>query len=234
MKPVIVFCALAILFASRSAVAFCDLPPAASIDDAVAYFQTTTFALQHAEAAGSATLKAMRSPGVTPFDAVYALKSNVVELQCAQSAVARFNKSSTKNIALSATAAVLALNGVERAVQGMLARVNALLGSAPPSQAQVVNASADEALKGQDAMDLLVNAAEMSAMGIRACDTSTNKCNKLLLNRAQRQRLAEQWSAMSHADDAIGHLATAVTAMLRNPKFESAPTQPTGERSPRA
>lgn len=107
----------------------------------------------------------------------------------------------------------------------MLTRVNATLGTAPPSQAQILNDSADEALKGQDAMDLLVNAAGISTMLVRTCDTSTNKCNKLLLSSGQRKALAEQWSAMAAGDDAIGHLATVVAAFLRNPQIESASSQ---------
>lgn len=225
MKAIALVCGLAILFAARTASGFCDIPPAASVDDPVAFFQTTTFELQRTQSAGSATLAAMRSPTRTPFDAVYALKSNIAELQCAESAVARFTKSGVKNIALSANGALQALKGIERTVEGMLARVNATLGTAPPSQAQILNDSADEALKGQDAMDLLVNAAEISTMLVRTCDTSTNKCNKLLLNSGQRKALAEQWSAMAKGDDAIGHLATVVAEFLRNPQFESASTQ---------
>lgn len=225
MKTITIVCGLAILFAARTASGFCDVPPSASADDPVAFFQTTTFELQRTQSAGSATLAAMRSPTRTPFDVVYALKSNIAELQCAESAVARFTKSDVKNIALGADGALQALKGIQRAVEGMLARVNATLGTAPPSQAQILNESADEALKGQDAVDLLVNAAEISAMLVRTCDTSTNKCNKLLLNSGQRKALAEQWAAMAKGDDAIGHLATVVAAFLRNPQFESAPSQ---------
>lgn len=225
MKAIAVICGVVIFSAARSAYAFCDLPKATSIDDPIALFQTTTFELQRTQSAGSATLAAMKSPTRTPFDLVYALKSNVADLQCAESAVARFTKSDVKNIALSANGSLQALKGIQRTVDGMLARVNATLGTAPPSQVQIVNDSADEALKGQDAVDLLVNAAEISIMLVRTCDTSTNKCNKLLLNSGQRKDLAKQWSAMAKGDDAIGHLATVVAAFLRNPQFESASTR---------
>lgn len=223
MRPIVVGVGTAMLIATRTAFGFCDVPAAASIDDPVAFFQTTTFELRLTQSAGSAAMKALKSPTSTPFDVVYALKSNVLELQCAESAVARFTKSDVQNIELSASGALKALHGLQRAVEGMLARVNATLGSAPPSEAQIVNDSADEALKGQDAVDLLVNAAEMSAMLVRTCDTSTNKCNKLLLSSDQRKNLGAQWSAMAKTDDAIGHFATVVAEFLRNPEFHSAP-----------
>lgn len=109
--------------------------------------------------------------------------------------------------------------------QRALDRVNAVLSGKPLPEVQIVNDSAADTLKLQDAMNSLATASTMSALLIRGCDQGAATCNRMLLNPEQRKDMTGEWVAMAdpkHSDD-IAQVARSVVKMLQNPSFKSSP-----------
>ncbi|HUW53863.1 MAG TPA: hypothetical protein VMV99_10650 [Rhodanobacter sp.] len=225
MKRIIAACVMVVASIScLPAFAFCPQRPAGANNDSAAYFQATTLAMRQMQLGADAALT-VSSTAATPFDVVYGFKSNLADTECAESAIAPFAGSSNKNIAQSATLMLSSLRVLHAGGERALDRINASLGSAPPSQAQMVNESADDALTMKDAIDNLFLSTTMSAMLIKTCDPGAPLCLRLSLTDHERNALSGQWDviAKDHAADRFARYADGIVKFLREPKFLSTP-----------
>lgn len=218
-----VLLALSALFAPAKAVAVCPLPSSGASNEAGQFFRAVTLADHQTQAGGYEVLKATTATPQSPFDVVYALRSNLSRLECAWSLVAPFQHSTDDKIATAAQLMMTSLQTLHWGAQRILDRVNSALSGHPLPKAQLINDSAADTLKQQDAMNNLALTATMAAMLIRGCDPGAASCNRLLLSPEQRKDLTGEWATMAdpqHSDD-IAQVARSVVKMLRDPNNRS-------------